>query len=827
MRFRFSCVWVFAFAVLCGCGQKTVPLPAGTVDRGGLTFDFERISSARFSVPDARSSENLATRPDCRGERFVRYLALPHVKGGTYRLAFSWSSAVPGGVDCMLRKYSLDAKGSLARTKDPVQVLHLEPDSPHFLRDLTLPAGVSFLGVEWRAKDLEKVRISDLVLVSRPATDPVEVKLMPMDDLDSSFEIPSNQCALVLFAWRRTNAWTEPFDPRRDGMNFTLDVALPKGVRYYGCSNAKLLSQDAAPSGATRIRLAPSGRSSAPGEAFSMPDAIGLLVGTEAAHGPVGDMSVQAHYSGRTVSRLRKFRLTSGPEIRVAAPTTYFNGVIAYGSVLGFDTMEANERFADFMVAAGVRGVIAEVPVSLRSIWRRKGIRCVLGTSRWICNGYRVGPWDGRPAEDRFVAHGEIPKFRRGMFDSAVCPRAVYEERPFFRTKTCDFLKETTAGCDGLWANWEPYIFDGYGCFCPKCERELARPGVETNAFRSAEHGKLVRTVDRHVRRLTGGAASAGFVPGVSWRQMASGWKERGEALQYREEAYAGSLKWIEPWGPYVCWEASTAYRYEKRKPLVHWFAATDVRRQVNADYPIPGRPKLMAFPHGLQSVDWVTQPEHLAMALDSYFFNGWEAAVLYFFPQGYDARYWRAFAAATARAARYERYVSGGMSAENAVRVDPVPEFAAPCRTVSAYLPVKDASLIQTAVRHADGGGLIAALNFWQKGKAFFRLRVELPDGAYVLTDDRGVRYVRDRSHPFWTAEEVRGNGVFLCVGASRTRVFEFRPAAESVPAAAVMTSAAMQSAYESARERLAAEAEKDRLQGEAKVVADGLREL
>lgn len=164
-------------------------------------------------------------------------------------------------------------------------------------------------------------------------------------------------------------------------------------------------------------------------------------------------------------------------------------------------------------------------------------------------------------------------------------------------------------------------------------------------------------------------------------------------------------------------------------------------------------------------------------MALDAYFFNRWEATVPYFFPQGYDARYWAAFADATTRAALCEDYVLDGVRCDGRVRLEPVPEYAPRRSQVSDYVPAStNAACLQQAVYDLDGTRLVAVLNFCDFVPAYFVLRAAGLSGNYNLLDEQGVRYTGESRSPVWTAEDLK-RGAFLKVGAARTRVFFLVP--------------------------------------------------
>ncbi len=240
---------------------------------------------------------------------------------------------------------------------------------------------------------------------------------------------------------------------------------------------------------------------------------------------------------------------------------------------------------------------------------------------------------------------------------------------------------------------------------------------------------------------------------------------------------YATRISTIGTWGPYVYWNASNPYVYSEGDSLLHFVVARDIREQADRDYPEGKRPRLLGGTQGLQCGEWITQPEWLEMAMDSYFFNGFDGTQAYFFPEGLDARYCAAYARSAARAAKYERAVRDGHRNDGAVSLVPVAGYPAPAARVSDQLPNHvDVPLLQSATYDFDGGRVIAVFNFWEKGEAAFDLRATGLSGIWVVVDEAGVRHANPAtSSPTWTAEEL-ARGMRLKVGAARTRVFELR---------------------------------------------------
>ena len=155
---------------------------------------------------------------------------------------------------------------------------------------------------------------------------------------------------------------------------------------------------------------------------------------------------------------------------------------------------------------------------------------------------------------------------------------------------------------------------------------------------------------------------------------------------------------------------------------------ARRVIRDYRKAFPAPSkRAKLMAMPHGSQcNGTALGQPESLVMDQLSSFLAGYDASVLYFFPRGYDHRYWQAFADCNTLIAANEDMVMNGnpLSGVSAVPQSP---FPAPAENIEPkFLPdVKKSDLLQIAAFEKDGRILAAVGNFWEKGDVVFKLSV------------------------------------------------------------------------------------------------------
>ena len=804
---------------------------------GGVTFDFAKISEARFHVPLAGETGNLAdatpfvetasNHAPWTVKALSRFVDLPDASGGDYRASFNYRMSHPGaavhGGDVMFTYYRRDARGK--RVPLGVKVYTLGDGTFHlwkledtgarwmpFLATLPIPAGAESVEYIVRVHDGGTVEAKDPGLVRAPTPRPVTLDLGAMSLLDGRFALAQNQAGLLCCEWKATDK-----KRRWDFSKFLFTLRLPTGVEFIDAviADQRTVRLESNPDGSSIVTFVP--REGLieidPGKIWLHRQFGILLRSARPAGTELGRFGVSLAYDGEMIADPVSLDLFTVETIRTERPTRYMNGIHPGKYQASFEKPGADAAFAAAVVAAGaqmadVRG--EAVTAERLSVWRAGGIKFILPQAFAIFqNAYWWDDGKNAPPEDKFVPKGDLGRFANYIGKYGLCPKAIIERRPFFMTNIVPRIRRLIAGGDGTSVNWEPGMFRGRGCFCEKCSAELAAFKGTPEEYRSREHAKMVRVIDEIVREATGGERSAGFVPDITWREVNSMWRANDPSPETRPIDYAGDLKWILPWGPYYGWDAGTPYLYQKRGPVIHFVAAKDVREQVNADYPLLKRPKLIAFPNGIQ-YRWLGQPEWIEMALDSYFFNGWEATAPYFFPDSYDARYWAAFARATGRAAKYERFVWDGTRVDGSVALKPVPEYAAPCKTVTAYLPkVTDVSPLLHAAYELDGTRIVAVFNFWEKGDAFFDLKAMELSGDYAIISGRRVVAKADGSR-FHSAAELAA-GVRLTVGAARTRVFELVPADRADASLPVVTTAQIAAKYEAQRPALAMAAAED----------------
>lgn len=809
-------------------------------DPGGVTFDFQAISDRRFAsggevirvegrwgelyhihTYDLKDDDPIRTAAKsavhwsqkggiCRVEKtpdllglvggstnfvkatdgsFKKLVKLPDAEGGTYRLRFNYrieqrDLALRGRSCVLYTPYSGGKAGSLRN----LWLSTLPGEWPLFCKNLSIPKGMDEVELWIRIDGVGSLAFRDVTLEKLPEKE-VEIRFMASSVLDNTFAIPKDQPGYLAFEWRRRPEF------KADISRAEFRLSLPKGVRFLGSNfgdRGTYRTVSAADgSSVTTFRLR-KGRYLSP--SWNTWRKQGLILGTDRASGTLGEGVLELFLDGRCLAATERTTFLAISGVKAAAvPAKFMNGAVLGtgpdGLFFDFDDEALSLEVAKAMTAAGLRLMVSIPPKKVLDQLHADGVK-VLGDTVRISNGYHIGDHERAPADERFVPVKPrgAGTYGDGYVTNSPCPSAVIARRPFFENEAMKEVGAMCRGLDGFWGNWEPHMFGG-GCACAKC-REAAKEwtnGDDTKlpAFRSWQHGQVVRAADRKVREFTGGNRSMGLMAGVGWLEAGSYHHDHNLYPEWKIADYAADVEWLQPWGPYAAWEIDTPYLYDKGKPLAHFLAAKDIRETIDRDFPLPKRPKLASFPHGMQGSNWVTQPEHLSMSLDAFFFNRFEANIVYFFPQGYDARYWAGFARATERAAKYERFVFEGRRVDDLVTAEPLAAvYAAKVKCATAFLPrMTNEWLLQSAAYELEGRRIVAVLNFWKDGEAWFDLKARgLGAGRYALVDEDGVLYTKSGPEQTWTAAELSG-GVRLQVGAVRTKVFELVSLAEGAP--------------------------------------------
>lgn len=513
-------------------------------------------------------------------------------------------------------------------------------------------------------------------------------------------------------------------------------------------------------------------------------------------------------------------------------PRIFKTGIVANSFEIGFDETGSG-HYTDFYRHCGFNSLNANLNPVLAKKMKEAQIERY-STEWYMSDAYRLG---AAPKDENSAFHTITGELMKDM----VCPVNVYKKGEYFQTEIVPLLKRKIVEqdlADHFLPNWEPYKFDFKGCFCPRCFDEFAAyarihpdelkkvwPKTVTQvmrdkwiAFRSWQHGQLIGTLENTVNELgkTAGKESH-FIPAVSeWCFKPA----RGYGAQYAAKDYMEKLPWINPWGPYtVKRNISDPYIYFPARHLEMFFSAADIKKFVNENTSPEKRPQLIAYPHGFQSLDWLTEPEALAFETLSIFVNGWEGSFAYFF-QPYDHRYWNRMAEMNTRIAIHEPFIFNGKRMDSA-KVEILTPFIQPKHSKSwiefmqleNYHPgISTASALQVLEWEKDSERLIAVGNFWERGEAFARLKVSgLPPAKRYLVQrrDRNDYFMLDPSRSYLTGEEL-GNGLIVHIGALRWEFFtvsEFKEVPSAVPVKQEYVKSLMEKRLPAIRDAFAAE--------------------
>ena len=831
------------FSLLTVCIASALSLGAADFDPGGTTFDFAEISNRRFQTSstgknlfgewrksppwvhlrDGRLANELRPKitplvefsmektadgillrtvkkkeiEEIAGRNsasisgsWQQTVRFPDSTGGQYRLSFQYHSVQTG-------KYGMSGFIVLSfkngkNVKTEVKTFSVGSGTwQKYVADIHVPAGYNAMDIYLRLDGCGEIQFRNPCLEREKADYPATVILAPGALLDNTFALSRNDPAILAFAWKRNvpkDQW-KLSDP-------VLHVVLPPEIKFK--ETGSMLSLKSHENGEYRISLRELRDRLTRFDNFDAHLLLAMMITTDAVPGT--ELPMASYWltdAGKQISEKRNFKFLVIPQIQMAGKSRlYLNGFYPMGLYLDFKNKENREKWAEFAGRTGSRWLVGNPDSEMMGLYRKYGIAMITPELYWVANGYRVGKPEGKPEYAKYKAIGKTSDLN---IQNGTCPAAIYKKTDYFLKSIVPYLKQSLKDADGLIANWEPFMFHGMGCFCGNCRDEFAKyaklskedaekawpeellvnrryydAGVK---FRSWQHAQMVKTIQEAVNQATTG--KAGFIPEVAWIQMADCNARRSAAGEHDPLDYAGDLKYIDPWGPYICWKTLEPYTYAKGDNLNTYIAAKQVVDFTRKNFPAGKRPKLLALPHGMQSNFWCTNPEAIAMEVLGFFLAGYDASTVYIFPKGYDNRYWAALAQANDLIAKNEEVVCKGERTDS-VSVTPLTPYPAPKKRINIryFSDLPQESLLQTAAFRKDGILLVAVGNFWEKGDVFFTLKISglEKSGRYVVREGAKKRHFGGQGKTYFTGAEL-AQGVTLHAGALRWAFFEIVP--------------------------------------------------
>ena len=637
-----------------------------------------------------------------------------------------------------------------------------------------------------------KIFLDDVKLLKTPVPEKADIYVSPLSYLDNTCCIGENQPGAISFVMRN--------EGQTKFKKLTLNLKIPPGFRFHGGNfdDSLVKCVKNLDGSATVTCVIQRFVSSMPVEGHSVwlrPTAVLIPeVGASAKRYPLTYSLSDGAWRGKTKSiDLKVIEAVPGKR-----PRYFISGIqTAHEFSLPEDKLPV---IREFLVRNGLNALHGGSDLLKKEV-KKAGITR-FSTRHTLSNGYRLGGNANR-TEESYFRQADGKPFKLGMFKT--CPVEIYDRGKFYRSEVYAMLEEMVLKndtADHIMPNWELQGTKFKGCFCDRCKEEFllwmkgkAKPeevrakwpgriiaDYETQwiEFRSHQHAKVCQTLEEDIRELGRKAGKEShFVPEIEYSQLLEGGLKTFE--QYSALDFLDKLPWLDPWGPYVFNDFTEKYLYYPGLHLLSFVAGGENKAFVKRHVEDPARrPRLIAMPQGFQCGSWVTEPEAVAFDTLSYFVNGWAGSICYYFPQGYDQRYWNALAKANRVIASHEETVLKGRETD-AVRFAPVTPCPAPlfpahhkgAGSLKKYLPSLDSRRIWQGRSWRKGNEIAAALgNFWQKGELFALMQVRGLEKSGSYTVNSSEKY----SLGMFSGAELE-KGILVHAGALRWNFFRIVP--------------------------------------------------
>ncbi len=745
--------------------------------------------------------EGIAPQQDGKGKPACHSGAYRNIKvsePGTYVLEFEIRSRLskkPGSNAAYLFIQSM----SKMDVKVGPQTRTLLALSPEFRKEqivFQVPETTTIVRFSLHLYGMGRIETRNFALRKAAATSGLKATAMPWGFIPGGFRMPQGRACFLGF-WVSNPSQEKGVRPR-------LELTLPKGVRVLGACPL-YLEPPRQEGDRWIIPVLPRAlQISRYGRGTSEVSLGNILMQSDlpAGHAPI-PVRCRFQNNGR-YGEETTFLLYTDPAPNSPQPKRFLTGFffgsncILPGDAVGVWTDSAAAM--GFNAAKGALGG-SGYNQAARENYQRNGFQTAIWpTQPGPSNGYDMGAAD-KPEEVKYrLLDGSHFMAGKGYNKGFLCPEVAAANEPYFQENVASILTRRMRDERHafLISNWEPQ--DNFqGCWCDRCREAFIRdsklPADQVRAawpkeilgkwrpqwirFRSRQNARVVVNTER--------AAAAGgghFLPAVTSESL----REATWQLYYQYAApdYMDQIPWINSWGPYLFYNMFNAYEPVIGQQLKAYQSGREVKEFLAARIPDPARrPKLIAFPQCHQVETWITTPEAMAFETLSYFLNGWEGSMLYFFPNGADNRGFAAMARTNRIIAATEDIRFGGtrLPTPVAIPVSDLPKSSFHGNADVRHPALKDLEMLQCAAWKNGHRILLGVGNFWDGGECFFRLKLPglKPDATYTLrTVDSGETFAP-------TGKEL-ADGILLQVGALRWNLYTLD---EGRPQGAVYTAA------------------------------------
>ncbi len=734
------------------------------------------------------------------GASFSNNLSLnvinPHSKESTnYILSFAYKAQFSplGG---KLNVYIPFRPGNLRRhifEEMPGETLQWKRDHISF----AAPKGTESFTVQFRFTGYGTVFIDDVRLVKDDKPRTVTMAMLPFSFIDETYYLPSGQPGILQLTARNAAAiaLNKP----------QIVLTLPENIRILGLRNGSKalhnktsIEEDGRKS--IEYRISYSIPSQIQNDRYNQSYGEFILLETDLPAGEILYPAACYFSDGDFEGKVRNFQIKIMEPVNGKQPSLFKTGGHVWHEFT-YSEEEALRKLAEFYAEIGFNviqlGTASNVKMS--TAFKKAGIYRYI--QKFLVNGYnlyqnQVGA--EMPDQVKYLNKDSEP------LGSAICPAEIYKTGEYFAERIVPAFRKTIVENDlaeSIMCNWEPFMYRDNGCFCDRCKREfiryfnlpqeqvedvwpakvVAEYDSEWIEFRSWQHAQLVLTLERTLAALGREAGKdSHFIPEVSNGFKRSEWRKS----HFDPRDYMRELPVIQAWGPYIYHRFTRPYVYRLGEHLSLYRRAVEPIAFLESAIEIPeARPELIAFPQGIQAGDWIQEPEALAFQTLAFFISGWHGSIAYFFPGGFDGRYYRAMAEANTLIADHEQIVFKGKRRNRKKRFElqilsPMPRLIGPAKDDI------EQKLVQAQEYVYKDKHLFVVGNFWQKGDVWLKIipSVIPSDGHYVLRETSRNRFFSNAGGSCMLTPHDLHQGITVHVGALRWAFLTLEPWRENM---------------------------------------------
>ena len=339
------------------------------------------------------------------------------------------------------------------------------------------------------------------------------------------------------------------------------------------------------------------------------------------------------------------------------------------------------------------------------------GLRTILQADRFS-NCYRFSNYPFRrkvPKSAWFVSGNG--KTLTGVFDPAYI---MAKGEWFLKSLDYSLMEMTKYNCNTVWSNWEPHQYIlAKGCFSKASLAQFAKhSGLDEQEilkmppkeialkyrekllkFQAWQFGQCMKIINERFaeyQKKTGKEATleACFGPMFLQEYDPDGWAP-DYRLGFDSDQWLPYHKVASSW-QYTFFKSNEMKNetlkklkdlgYRRKETAKHGFASTSHKNTYDAVESYTGYLKAFCKKKSLPEIpyvhlingslenNWVVEPDAIRLQMLAAFVGGAEGVNLYYFPKGYDARYWQAARDANDKIAFYEEMVMGGTPSQESV---------------------------------------------------------------------------------------------------------------------------------------------------------------